>query len=226
MDRKVNGNFVVKRAVLKKTNADTEINYHPEDQVEYYRVFNEATDENKYVDKIELSLEQSSRSFSFFVSRDGESRFIGGDIALYVDTLLPGIAGQLSDKDTLFKNRERQYGSRDTDPLEIQYEEGSIQGVEENKRLVKALRGLSRSSITVYHDNPYLHASLLDYDDGTNVDVYLTSDHSISIVPGFNASRKSLSRICDQINKGFFEGDVVAPKDQEERSFEEYFSPA
>ena len=145
---------------------------------------------------------------------------------MYLDTLLPGIAEQLSDKDTLFKNRTRQYGSRDTDRLEIQYEEGAIQGVEENKRLVKALRGLPRSSITVYHDNPYLHASLLDFDDGTNVDVYLTSDHNISIIPGFNASRKSLSRICNQINKGFFEGDVVAPEDQEDRSFGEYFSSA
>jgi hypothetical protein len=225
IDRKINGNLAVKKAVLKTTNKDTEIEYHQE-EIEYSGIFNEATAENKYVDKIQLSLEHSDSSFNFFVSRDGESRFIDGDIALYIDTLLPGVAGQLSDKDTLFKNRARQYGSRDADPLKIQYKEGAIQGVEQNRRLVKALKGVSRSSITVYHDNPYLHASLLDFDDGTNVDVYLTSDHAISIIPGFNASRKSLSRICNQINKGFFEGDVVAPEDQEERSFEEYFSPA
>ena len=62
IDRKINGNLAVKRAVLKTTNADTEIEYHREDLTEYYKIFNESNVEDKYVDKIELSLKQSARS--------------------------------------------------------------------------------------------------------------------------------------------------------------------
>jgi len=222
-DNRVNGNLVVKKAVLKSTGEDTQIEYH-EDKP-YYEVFNEASTNDLYVDKIELTVHNTGTAFRFFVSRNGATRYIRGSSDLYFNVLLNSLASFISDKGELFQDRDREYGSRDTDPIKIQYEEGSITGVEENKRLIKALKGIKRTSVTVYHDNPYMHASVLDFDDGTSVDVYLTSDSDISIIPGFNASKKSLSRICDHINKGFLEGEVKAEEEQE-RDFDDYFSAA
>jgi len=222
-DNRVNGNLVVKKAVLKSTGEDTQIEYH-EDKP-YYKVFNEASTNDLYVDKIELTVRNTGARFQFFVSRNGATRYIRGSSDLYFNVLLNSLSSFISDKGELFQDRDREYGSRDTDPIKIQYAEGSIIGVEENKRLIKALKGIKRTSVTVYHDNPYMHASVLDFDDGTSVDVYLTSDSDISIIPGFNASKKSLSRICDQINKGFLEGEVKAEEEQE-RDFDDYFSAA
>lgn len=227
IDKRINGNIEVKKAVSKTTNSDTEIDYH-QDEVEYYEVFNEASADNRYVDKLQLSLVNSAGEFEFFVARDCTSRFIRGEPRLYFEVFLGSLSELVSDKSELFENRSRDYGSRDTDPINIQYDEGSIQGVEENKRLIRALKGISHSSVTVFHDNPYVHASVLDFNDGTNVDVYMTSDDNISLIPGFHASRGSLARICNQINKGFLEGEVVPAKEEEDdqREFSEYISPA
>lgn len=225
LDQRINGNLDVKKAVLKTTRKDTEIDHH-QNEKEYFQVFNEAAANDKYVDKLLLNLQNADRPFEFFISRGCATRFIRGDPELYFEILLPSLANHISDKEDVFENRGREYGSRDTSPIEIQYEEGAIQGMDENKRLVRALQGLKRSAVTVFHDNPYVHASVLDFDDGTNVEVYMTSDHSISLIPGFHASRKSISRICDQINKGFLEGEVVTEEDEEPRDFEDYISPA
>lgn len=223
-DNSVNGNLDVKKAVLKTTKKDTQIDYH-RNKVEYYEVFNDANRESRYVDKIQIALLNAGQSFEFFIARDGTSRFVKGEISLFFNILLPFLSQTIADKDDLFSNKGREYGSRETNKIEITYEEGAIQGVEENKRLAQALKGISRSSVTIYHANPYMHASVLDFDDGTNVDIYLKSDSEISLIPGFNASRKSLNRICDQINRGFLEGEVVEA-DEESRNFDDYFSPA
>ncbi|MFB6187774.1 MAG: hypothetical protein ABEI86_13030, partial [Halobacteriaceae archaeon] len=108
----------------------------------------------------------------------------------------------------------REFGSRSVDSIQIEYDQNAIVGVEENIRLVDTLKGISNSSLTVYHDNPYLHASVLDFEDGSTVDVFLTSDEEIALVPGFRTSKRTLSRICE---------DVVEESQSESRELADYF---
>ena len=216
------GEFYVTKGVTKSPSGDTEVKYF--DSSRYFELFNteEVTQQNYYVDKIVFELRHTRTEFRGQISRKGASRYVSGNESIYFNKILPKLSKLLSDKDELFQNKDREYGSREAEAIEITYEEGAIKGREENIRLIKTLEGLKRSSITVYHKNPYMHASVLDYEDGTNADVFLTSDCRVSIVPGFNASRKSLSRICDQINRGFLEG-TVSEAEEHSRDPEEYF---
>lgn len=210
----INGNFYVTKGVTKSPGGDTEVKYF--DKSRYFELFNidEVSQQNYYVDKVEFELRQAKHEFRGQLSRDGASRFVSGNQSIYFKKILPNLATLLSAKGNLFNDKAREYGSREAETIEITYEKGAIKGREENVRLINALEGLTRSSITVYHKNPYMHASILDYEDGTNADVFLTSDRRVSIVPGFNASRKSLSRICDRINQGFLEGTVSEGEDR------------
>lgn len=218
----INGTLYVTKGVTKSPNGDTEVKYFENSR--YFELFNieEVSEQNYYVDKIEFELRQSQHNFKGQLSRKGASRYNSGNESIYFNKILPNLAQLLSAKGDLFNNKAREYGSREAETIEITYDEGAIKGREENIRLINTLEGLKRSSITVYHKNPYMHASVLDYEDGTNADVFLTSDRRVSIVPGFNASRKSLSRICDRINQGFLEG-TVSEGQEHSKEPEEYF---
>lgn len=223
LDDSIDGNIIATRAVIKSPGANTDVRYF--DDTDYFEVFNspEVAKGDYYVDKLEFELRQSSRNFSGQVSRKAESRFADGESSVYFQLLLENISSLISDNSDLFSNRSREYGSREAEPIQIDYDEGAIEGREENYRLIRALDGLSKSSMTVYHDNPYMHASVLDFNDGTSADVFLTSDSNVSIIPGFNASQSSLSRITDQILEGFREGEISVGHESE-REFDEYFA--
>ncbi|ERJ05764.1 hypothetical protein HLRTI_002152 [Halorhabdus tiamatea SARL4B] len=222
LNDEINGNLYVTKGVTKSPSGDTEVKYF--DNSRYFELFNteEVSQQNYYVDKIEFELRQANHEFQGQISRKGASRYVSGSESIYFNKILPNFATLLSEKGDLFNDKAREYGSREAETIEITYEEGSIKGREENVRLINALEGLKRSSITVYHKNPYMHASVLDYEDGTNADVFLTSDRRVSIVPGFNASRKALSRICNRINQGFLEGTVSEGKERS-KDPEKYF---
>lgn len=223
LDDSVDGNLMATRAVLKSPGTETDVKYL--DETPYFEVFNtdEVVNQGYYVDKIEFGLKQSEKSFQGQVSRGGKSRFVAGESSIYFGVVLSTIAGLLSDKDRMFANRSRDYGSKEADPITISYDEGTLRGRGLNSQLIRALDGLNKSSVTVYHDNPYMHASVLDYTDGSTADVFLVSDSNISVIPGFNSSRRALSRICDQINQGFREGEISVGRETE-RPIDDYFT--
>jgi antitoxin component of MazEF toxin-antitoxin module len=78
----------------------------------------------------------------------------------------------------------------------------------QNRRLISVLRGLADSALSVTHPNPYLHASLVDYSDGSSYDVWVTNNTSVLIVPKRRASAASLERVCNHICEEFEEGHV------------------
>lgn len=221
LDDQISGDIIVEEAVIKSPNSKTDILYLKES---YYNLFNtkKVAEGDYFVDKIKFVIDGRT-SFSGFLSRQGDSRFSRGSSDVYFDYLLD-IAGEaLVEKGSIFEDKSREYGSRDANRLEINYEPGTIQGKEANYELISALRNMTSSSLTVYHKNPYLHASVLDFEDGTTADVFITSDQTISIIPGFEASKGSLSRICERINSHFREGEV-SEAEEKEPAVDDFFS--
>lgn len=223
LDDNIDGNIIATDVVIKSPREGTEVKYF--DNKPYYSIFNnkDIVNGDYYVDKIGFKLENSGNSFQGQVSRTAESRFESGKGSIYFKYVLKLLSSCISDKGEIFSNKARNYGSREANPIQIIYEQGAIEGREEKDRLIRVLDGLSRSSLTVYHDNSYMHASILDYNDGTTADVFLNSDNSISIIPGFNASRQSLTRLIKQIIEEFREG-KISEGEQSELEFTEYFS--
>jgi hypothetical protein len=90
-------------------------------------------------------------------------------------------------------------------PVFIEYSNNIFENVEQNKRLIKSLSEFPKSSYSVYHGNPYLHMSMVDYCDGSSYDIWVVSSNRLIIIPQLRATFNSLSRLCEHILKRFME---------------------
>lgn len=219
LDEKVDGEIWIEKAIVYSHKKESEISF---EKRKFYDAFNQAENQDKYVDKLKFTVRDSENQFQGYLTRHGESRYIGGPYSTYYEDVVNGLANLISEKGDLFSDRSREYGSKDSKPLEIRFKKSAIEDTEDNISLIEALDNVKRSSLTVYHKNPYLHASVMDYTDGSSADVFITSEKSISVVPSFNASKASLLRIFDKIAEEFQEGEVKE-RQKHSREFEDYF---
>ena len=95
-------------------------------------------------------------------------------------------------------------------PLKIRYGEPVFQDVAATKSLVRQLRDLPESSLSVYHGNPYLHVSLVDHLDGSSFAVWVVDAEEITILPGARASASAFGRLIAHVLDQFREGELIA----------------
>ncbi|WP_255197997.1 hypothetical protein [Halorarius litoreus] len=176
----------------------------------YKEVFRVSETNDKYVDKIDFDVVGDNDAlFSGFISRDGQLKFESGTVGLFFEHLLVEYARVGQDKADIFGNRERSQETGDVDQIQIRFNSDVFRNPDDHDDLIEALGGLTRSSLTVYHQNPYAHLSVLDYVDGSSCDVLVTEPDTVSLVPSYRGSMNSLMRISEQISKEFDEGMVT-----------------
>jgi hypothetical protein len=128
----------------------------------------------------------------------------------FFERFVGGIARTILRSQEMFRNRSRLNSpTRSSRPLKIIYKTGLFSDRRNNHRLISVLEACPNSALSVFHPNPYLHASLIDYHDGSSYSILVTTASGILIVPERKATAQSLSRICDHICDNFEEGEVV-----------------
>lgn len=109
----------------------------------------------------------------------------------------------------LFKDRARiKTSNYQPKPIVIEYEEDIFKDRTQNKKLINVINKLPKTAVSVFHANPYLHLSILDYQDLSSYDLWVLSNKRIVIVPQMRASYVSLNRLCNQIFTDFKEGEI------------------
>lgn len=91
-------------------------------------------------------------------------------------------------------------------PIQIAFDRGIFEDKGQNQRLIRVLRKLPDASLSVFHANPFLHASVVDYTDGSSYTLWITSNAAITVVPALKSSDRALGRLCNHINEHFAEG--------------------
>jgi len=110
----------------------------------------------------------------------------------------------------LYKNRSRvDSPTKSSKPLKIVYRSGIFGDKKNNYRLIRVLEDCPNSALSVFHPNPYLHASFIDYADGSSYSILVTTSTGILITPERKATTQSLARLCEFICDNFEEGEVV-----------------
>jgi hypothetical protein len=128
----------------------------------------------------------------------------------FFDRFVSRIAQAILQAKQMFQNRSRLSSpTRSSRPLKIIYRSGLFADRRNNHRLIAVLETCPNSALSVFHPNPYLHASLIDYHDGSSYSILVTTTSGILIVPERKATAQSLARICDHICDNFEEGEVV-----------------
>jgi hypothetical protein len=108
-----------------------------------------------------------------------------------------------------FQNRGiRERGYIPGKPLEILFEYEKFGQVEEIRRFGKTLNEYPDSSIAVFHGNPYYHASIADFADGSSFDIWILSSNRIIIKPQLRATPQALERLISYISSEYGEGKI------------------
>jgi hypothetical protein len=94
-------------------------------------------------------------------------------------------------------------------PVKIVYGTPVFEDKQSNRRLIHVLGKLSSASLSVLHPNPYLHASVVDYVDGSNFDILIADSDGVMVIPRYRASAASLQRLCNHICDEFQEGRII-----------------
>jgi hypothetical protein len=108
----------------------------------------------------------------------------------------------------LFSNRGRLANERRARPLVIRYGSPLFKNRSKSAALLNSLTRLPTASVSVLHGNPYLHASVLDYYDGSTCDIWVLTDNEIYLVPQLYSSVSSIKRLVNHIFDSFAEGSV------------------
>jgi hypothetical protein len=174
----------------------------------YKEAFDSAIMNDQWVDKVHFQMKSEDRVvLECFISRSGVVRMSRSFFPFY-QTLAPMINDIVERKFRLYSNRARSQTKPRPAPLVIQFDHDIFADSALNKRFVESLRQMTFISISVYHSNPYLHLSLVDYLDGSSFELWVFSADKITIVPQLRASEASISRLMNHIFETFREGTI------------------
>jgi hypothetical protein len=170
--------------------------------------FIELEQERQWLRSLELVFHTKDRSGSGRIRRDLSFSCQDG-FSVFWNMVLDAVKSNAGANRCLFQDRAVSSSpTHAARPLQIAYTSGIFDDKKQNHRLIKVLRGLSDSGLSVFHPNPFLHAALMDYSDGSTYTIWVTDSSAIKIIPGLKASPRSLGRLCNHINEHFEEGSV------------------
>lgn len=198
--------IIVTQAVAYSHRNQAEISYKTRP---YPVVFRKAREGGNYIDSLSLKATTDEGTLlEASLNRDGSTSIQHGKIDLFFNYLLEQYISYGDEKADLFTGKERRHDTGDVQEIKIQFEGPVFQSTQDNEDLIKALADLSRASISVYHKNPYAHISVLDFNDGSSCDVFVTDPKSVSIVPSYRGSTNFLMRISDKLYRELDESTI------------------
>jgi hypothetical protein len=132
-----------------------------------------------------------------------------GQYALLGTCLLPMLERAVGVRLDLFERRgliERNY--EPAKPLEIGFRRPLFTENETLRQFVELLMDYPRATKALLHANPYVHASVADFEDGSSFEVWVLNPKRILLMPRSRTSIAALSRFTEYVFSEFEEGDV------------------
>ncbi len=107
----------------------------------------------------------------------------------------------------LFQNKglkERDYVP--SKPLTINYDIDIFKDKNNLENFSTVIRKYPNSTKAIFHENPYFHASVADYKDGSSFDIWILSLNKVLIIPQIKTSVEGLERFVSYVFDSFEEG--------------------
>lgn len=137
----------------------------------------------------------------FTVGRAGYVSYHSGDSA----PLLSFIFDNLSDALTNSIKPFERAGGRS---VEFQFAEPIFSDRTSYESVIRALSRLPRTSLALLHTNPYFHATLTNYEDGAEFEVFITGHSTISVYGQGDSSPASFLRVQNGLTELFRDATV------------------
>ncbi len=168
--------------------------------------FAKLRDERRVLKTAKLRAPAGKRSFcEFTVGRPGYITYHKGALGPLLDL----VAGDLPKKLSVSVLPFEKTGGRF---VEFRFEEPLFVDRTNYAVVVDALSHLPRTSLALLHTNPYFHAALTNYEDGSEFDIFITGHSTISIQGREEASPASFLRIQNGLTEQFRDASVSLEK--------------
>lgn len=97
----------------------------------------------------------------------------------------------------------------DGSPIVFRFHEDVLTERSRNQELVDMLGRLKNVSVCAFHLNPYLHLALVDYLDGSCMDIFADDPSTLSVIPGKKCSIAAVSRVFNRVYAHFASGQIA-----------------
>ncbi len=175
---------------------------------DYKESFRRAAENDQWIDRISFYTQRGD-NLLFHASLSREGLFeCDNKVKEFYETITEYLLGVGRRSIDLYSNRSRMENNGEIKPIVIEYPNNIFENLQQNKKLIKVISEFPKSSYSVYHSNPYVHLSLVDYVDGSSYDLWVVSADRLVIVPQIRATFNSLSRLCEHVLKRFSEGRI------------------
>ncbi|MBN1458556.1 MAG: hypothetical protein JXA57_03405, partial [Armatimonadetes bacterium] len=119
------------------------------------------------------------------------------------ELLLPAISRAMASEKTFHIARATH--SREQEVLELTFGDTPFDSHDAMRALCDAIRRSDGLNVAVIHLNPYLHAQILDFFTGAAIDLAITNNKTVSLVPRSGECSISIQRIAHTIFQHFAE---------------------
>ena len=208
----VPGRLVVRRSVSKNKRLETTISYETESLDELYK---KAKDDDAHVHSFAFTLLDKKQKLvlNAGLNRVGKIVFHDGSFDLFWQAVVERAARIVKTKKDLLSNRSRSEQTGEIRPIRIAFGEPVFARPPAIRAFLGALGKIRHGEFTIFHRNPYLHVSFVDFFDASEFDIFVDASDSLIIVPQYKTSLSSLFRFCQKIFENFQEG-VISDDDK------------
>ena len=170
--------------------------------------FKEAREAEQWVTDATLAYRWEGEEGRIKISREGTATFRGIVKPIFWP-VMDSISRSATERYRFLRDRAR---SRDNSfqsrPFKIAFRSIDLGGTEERELLRTVLRSIPNATCTVLHGNPYFHAVLVDYLDGSSYEVLILQSREMTIIPQGRSTAAALQRFCGRLFKDFREGEI------------------
>ena len=203
-----NTDVVIKRSLLRSKRQEATISYKAETLDTLYEV---AQENNAHVQGFDFALQKRDGDILLHagLKRNGQISYRAGNLDLFIKQFVEAVARTVKLRTDMLSGRARSEQTGIVKPLKIKFAENLFDRDENVRAFLRTLGKIKHGEMTLYHRNPYLHASFFDFFDNSEVDVFLDATDSLVLVPQFDSTRSSLFRLCQKIFEEFEEGELT-----------------
>ncbi|NMC60419.1 MAG: hypothetical protein GYA51_13700 [Candidatus Methanofastidiosa archaeon] len=178
-------------------------------------VFNQAKERGQWFSGLRFIIQKRVEKSNRFVSISSGRIHKFGEISFdyfYPEVnklLIHELENQANNRLQTFEGRglrERNYLA--ASPIQITFDSEVFSDIEEIRRFGSVVKDYPNSTKVVFHSNPYYHASIADFLDGSSFEVWILSSSNIILIPQAKSSAQAFERLVGYIYSNFSEGIV------------------
>jgi len=183
----------------------------------YVEIFEELSEYNAWIKKIDFSTWKQvikentpvqKKIFKGAISRDCNF-IVKGDFKKFYDYIITSSLKMIGERLGYLEERSENAKNRRPEPIVVQFNKPEFKEEGWNEKFIDNMAKLKNTSITELHTNPYLHLSLLDYQDGSSYGIWIVSENEINIIPQVRATVASITRMLNHIYEVVNEGETT-----------------